>query len=389
MGVFELAPFAGGHARRSPRRSPRSADALTVVGGGDSAAAVRALGIDESRFSHISTGGGASLEYLEGQGPCRAWRRWRRCADRPDGSRLGSTRPLIAGNWKMNLNHLEAIALVQKIAFGLREREAEAVEIAVLPPFTAIRSVQTLIEGDKLPMVFGAQDVSPHTSGAYTGDDRRLDAGQARLHATSSSGTASAGSTTARTTHRSRPRCGAAYASGLTPILCVGESNEVRDDRRPRGARPRVAGRLRWRGWPEHIEEASGQLVIAYEPVWAIGTGKTATAEDAQEMCAAVRERLAARGEAARPACACSTAARSRRQRGRAARPARRRRRARGRREPGRRGLRRHCPGERPAVTVRVRACAVAPRRCETGVTIHPNFSAYRASATCASGLSR
>src|ERR1700709_1814401 len=79
-------------------------------------------------------------------------------------------KPLIAGNWKMNLNHLEAIALVQKVAFGLREKEADVVEVVVIPPFTAIRSVQTLIEGDKLPLVFGAQDISSHSSGAYTGE---------------------------------------------------------------------------------------------------------------------------------------------------------------------------------------------------------------------------
>ena len=85
-------------------------------------------------------------------------------------TRSSGRKPLIAGNWKMNLTHLEAIGLVQKIAFGLREGEAEQVEIAVLPPFTAIRSVQTLIEGDKLPLVFGAQDLSTHSSGAYTGE---------------------------------------------------------------------------------------------------------------------------------------------------------------------------------------------------------------------------
>ena len=85
-------------------------------------------------------------------------------------ARSSGRKPLIAGNWKMNLTHLEAIALVQKIAFGLREGEAEQVEIAVLPPFTSIRSVQSLIEGDRLPLVFGGQDVSKHSSGAYTGE---------------------------------------------------------------------------------------------------------------------------------------------------------------------------------------------------------------------------
>src|ERR1700712_1998623 len=146
-------------------------------------------------------------------------------------ARVTGRRPLIAGNWKLNLNHLEAIALVQKVAFGLREREAETVEVAVLPPFTAIRSVQTLIEGDKLPLVFGAQDLSTHTSGAYTGE-------------VSGSMLAKLGCTYVVVGHSERrqyhgeddavvsAQVQAAYASGLTPILCVGESEAIREEAR-------------------------------------------------------------------------------------------------------------------------------------------------------------
>ncbi len=201
-------------------------------------------------------------------------------------------KPLIAGNWKMNLTHLEAIAVVQKVAFGLREREAEAVEVAVLPPFTAIRSVQTLIEGDKLPLVFGAQDVSAHSSGAYTGE-------------IAGSMLAKLGCSYVVIGHSERrqyhdeddalvaAKVKAAYAAGVTPILCVGEPEAVRDAARHvehclgslEGSLAGVA--------PENIEEPNGHLVIAYEPVWAIGTGKTATAADAQEMCAALRRKLA------------------------------------------------------------------------------------------------
>ena len=107
--------------------------------------------------------------------------------------------PLIAGNWKMNLNHLEAIALVQKLAFALPEKYYKRVEVAVLPPFTHIRSVQTLIDGDGLKMVHGAQDLSPHVSGAYTGDVSGVMLAKLGF-ATSSSGTRSAGSSTGRTT---------------------------------------------------------------------------------------------------------------------------------------------------------------------------------------------
>ena len=137
-------------------------------------------------------------------------------------ARSSGRKPLIAGNWKMNLKHLEAIALVQKVAFGLREKEAEHVEVAVIPPFTAIRSVQTLIEGDKLPLVFGAQDLSAHSSGAYTGE-------------IAGSMLAKLGCTYVIVGHSERrqyhdeddavvaAKARAAYASGLTPILCVGE----------------------------------------------------------------------------------------------------------------------------------------------------------------------
>jgi triosephosphate isomerase len=193
----------------------------------------------------------------------------------------------MAGNWKMNENHLEAIALVQKLAFTLTDRDFDLVEVAVLPPFTALRSVQTLIEGDKLRISYGAQDLSPHESGAYTGD-------------VSGSMLAKLGCEYVLAGHSERrqyhvetdemvnAKVQAALRWGLTPILCVGESLEVRQ-----------AG--------EHLQFCIGQLdrslagipaaevagmVIAYEPVWAIGTGEVATPQDAQEMTAAIRSRI-------------------------------------------------------------------------------------------------
>ena len=198
-----------------------------------------------------------------------------------------SRKPLIAGNWKMNLNHLEAIAVTQKLAFLLNDKDYEVSDIALLPPFVDIRSVQTLIDGDRLRLLYGAQDLSPFPSGAYTGDI---------------SGTmlAKLGCTFVLVGHSERrshhhesnsevnSKVKAALSHGLTPILCVGESAEVRGEER-------------------HLEFVVNQLdeslagitpaqvkkvVIAYEPIWAIGTGKTATAEDAQEMAAALRSRL-------------------------------------------------------------------------------------------------
>jgi triosephosphate isomerase len=197
-------------------------------------------------------------------------------------------KPLIAGNWKMNLSHLEAIATVQKLAFSLNEKDFEAVEVVVLPSFTNLRSVQTLVQGDKLQIGYGAQDLSPHDSGAYTGD-------------VSGPQLAKLGCTYVVIGHSERRqyhheddalvnvKVQAAYRNGLTPILCIGEGLDVRK-----------AGRH----VPHTLAQLDGavsgvpadqvrSIVIAYEPVWAIGTGEVATPEDAQEVCAAIRTRLA------------------------------------------------------------------------------------------------
>ena len=193
----------------------------------------------------------------------------------------------------MNLTHLEAIALVQKVAFGLREREADAVEVAVIPPFTSIRSVQTLIDGDKLSLVFGAQDVSAHTSGAYTGEVVGRHAGQARLHLCRSSATASVASTTREDDAVVAAKVRAAYAQRADPDPVRRGAESVREDQRHvEHVLDSLTGCAR-RGPRRTHRGAHGHLVIAYEPVWAIGTGKTATCDDAQEMCAALRGRLA------------------------------------------------------------------------------------------------
>jgi triosephosphate isomerase len=195
--------------------------------------------------------------------------------------------PLIAGNWKMNLNHFEAIALVQKIAFSLKPQHFDAVDVAVLPPFTNIRSVQTLVDGDRLRLTYGAQDLSPHPGGAYTGD-------------ISGAMLAKLGCTFVVIGHSERreyhgetdelvnAKVKAAYASGLTPILCVGEQLPVREEgRQVEHCLDQLGVALAGVG-----ENDAASIVIAYEPVWAIGTGKVATPADAQEVCAALRVRL-------------------------------------------------------------------------------------------------
>ena len=196
--------------------------------------------------------------------------------------------PLVAGNWKMNLNHLEAIALTQKIAFSLKEEHYAKVDVALLPPFTDIRSVQTLVDGDRLLLTYGAQDLSPHDSGAYTGD-----IGGPML--------AKLGCTYVVVGHSERreyhheddatvnAKVKAAYRNGLTPILCVGEPELVRDEG---GHVTHTTNQLE--GALDGITaEQAETLVLAYEPIWAIGTGKVATPEDAQEVCEAIRAHLA------------------------------------------------------------------------------------------------
>ena len=198
-------------------------------------------------------------------------------------------KPLIAGNWKLHNNHLEALALTQKLAFTLKSKDFAAVEVVVLPPFTALRSVQTLVEADNVPIGYGAQDISAHDAGAYTGEV------SGRMLAKLGCRYALAGHSERRRYHFEddaavNAKVQAALRSRLTPILCIGETLEIREAgdhvehtlRQLDGALDGLSG-----------DEASA-VIVAYEPVWAIGTGKVATPEDAQEMCAAIRGRLSA-----------------------------------------------------------------------------------------------
>jgi triosephosphate isomerase len=196
--------------------------------------------------------------------------------------------PLMAGNWKMNLNHLEAIAHVQKLGFTLTDKDYAAVEVAVLPPFTDLRSVQTLVDGDKLKIKYGAQDICAHDSGAYTGEI------SGPLLAKLQCDYVLVGHSERRQYHgENEPvinaKVKAAFRHEITPILCVGEELEVRE----KGTH--VAHTLaQIDGALEDVPaEQVASIVVAYEPVWAIGTGKTCGAEEAQEVCGAIRGRLA------------------------------------------------------------------------------------------------
>ncbi|MCU7822415.1 triose-phosphate isomerase [Kitasatospora sp. DSM 101779] len=196
--------------------------------------------------------------------------------------------PLMAGNWKMNLNHLEAIQHTQKLAFALADKDYEAVEVAVLTPFTDLRSVQTLVDGDKLKIKYGSQDISQHDSGAYTGEVSGPML--SKLKCTY----AVIGHSERRQYHGENEeivnaKVKAAYRSGITPILCIGEPLDVRKaGTHVEYTLAQLDGALE--GVPASDAET---VVVAYEPVWAIGTGEVATPEDAQEVCGAIRARLA------------------------------------------------------------------------------------------------
>ena len=201
---------------------------------------------------------------------------------------MSMRKPLMAGNWKMNVNHFEAIALVQKIAFALSDEDYDAVDVVVLPPFTDLRSVQTLVDADGYRIEYGAQDVSAHVSGAYTGEV------SASMLAKLGCQFVTVGHSERRSLHHESDEMVAAKAAAalvqqITPIVCVGEDLEVRQSGEHIDYTVgQLAGSLAGLS-PEQI----GSIVIAYEPVWAIGTGEVATPEDAQEVCSALRRHLA------------------------------------------------------------------------------------------------
>ena len=201
---------------------------------------------------------------------------------------MNDRKPLIAGNWKMNLDHQQGIALVQKLAWTLKDvsHDYEKVEVAVFPPFTDLRSIQTLIDADKLQLVLGAQDLSKFDSGAYTGEVsgqflKKLNVEYVLV-----------GHSERRTLHNEndeviQAKVGAAFRSNLIPVICVGETLEELEEQ---GAAAVPIKQLE-KALEGHKE--IGEFVVAYEPVWAIGTGKVASAQIAQDMHREIRLQLA------------------------------------------------------------------------------------------------
>jgi len=200
-----------------------------------------------------------------------------------------SRTPLMAGNWKSNVNHQEAVHLVQKLSFTLNDKKHDygKAEVVVLPPFTDIRSVQTLVDGDQLSIGYGAQDVSAHDGGAYTGEI------SAAMLAKLGCSYVCVGHSERREYHAEsdelvNAKAKAALGAGMTPIVCVGEPLPIRQaGEQVPYTLAQLDGSL-----AGFTAEQVGGLVVAYEPVWAIGTGEVATPDDAQEVCAAIRERI-------------------------------------------------------------------------------------------------
>jgi triosephosphate isomerase len=198
----------------------------------------------------------------------------------PNGGRV----PFIAGNWKMNLDHLQAIAFVQKLAWSLKDagHNFDTTEVAVFPPFTDLRSVQTLISADKLELKYGAQDVSEHESGAYTGEIsgaflKALEAEYVII-----------GHSERRTLHNESDeqvaaKVAAAVKHGIVPVICVGETA---DDLEKHG--PSAVPVAQLRAALAQAGDATN-IVVAYEPVWAIGSGQAATPEQAEQVAEQLR----------------------------------------------------------------------------------------------------
>jgi triosephosphate isomerase len=199
-------------------------------------------------------------------------------------------RPIIAANWKMHKTHLEAIQAVQKLSYLLDTDDADRVEVVICPPFTALRSIETLIDSDRLPYGLGAQDVHHEEKGAFTGEVSpvMLEALKVSYVIVGHSERREIFGETDEVINR---KVRAVLAHGMTPILCVGETLEEHDAGLTES---KVTGQIE-RGLQGVSEEAAARLVVAYEPIWAIGTGRNALPADAGQVIGLIRQTLAAR----------------------------------------------------------------------------------------------
>jgi triosephosphate isomerase len=193
-------------------------------------------------------------------------------------------RPLISANWKMNHNHFEAIQTVQKLAYLVTKDDLEHVDVSIHPPFTDIRSVQTVIVADKLLLAVGAQNCHWEDKGAFTGEVSPLFLAKLNVQYVIV-GHSERRQLFCETDQDVAKKIVAVQRHSMTPIVCVGETLEEREAGETEAT---VLGQLR-NAFEGLKSDKVASLVVAYEPIWAIGTGRTATSEDAQHVCAAIR----------------------------------------------------------------------------------------------------
>lgn len=267
MGVFEMDAFCKG--TEAVAKAVAKSRATSIVGGGDSVAAIEKLGLAK-RITHISTGGGASLEYLEGK-------------VLPGVAALDDLRrKMIAGNWKMHKTVSEAVELAEDIVM---ETNGTLNEVVIFPPFTALETVADAIDGKHVG--YGAQDLHWEDKGAFTG------AVSGAMIADICAEYVLVGHSERRTIFGENEKIVAskiiaAYRNGLKPMLCVGENLAEREaGKTARKINMQLKSALR-----VITAEDAENLVVAYEPIWAIGSGKAATPEDALEVCTLIREKI-------------------------------------------------------------------------------------------------
>jgi len=203
---------------------------------------------------------------------------------------MSDRRPIIAANWKMHKTHLEAIQAVQKLSYLLDKTDTDRMDVVIVPPFTALRSVQTLLDSDKIPYALGAQNVHPEEQGAFTGEVSPLMLAALKVEYVI------VGHSERRKLFGEddlfvNKKVRSALAHGITPILCVGETLEERD---ADGTESKVTEQMR-RAFDQVDAEQASTVVIAYEPIWAIGTGRNAEPADAGRVVEVIRQTLASR----------------------------------------------------------------------------------------------
>ncbi|MDQ2727279.1 MAG: triose-phosphate isomerase [Actinomycetota bacterium] len=198
-------------------------------------------------------------------------------------------KPLISGNWKMHHTHLDAINMVQKLSYSLDSFDYGRVDVSVHPAFTALRSVQTVLDADDIPIALGAQDVHWEDKGAYTGEISPVMLAKLNVDYVIV-GHSERRRHLGESDEDVKRKLAAVLAAAMTPILCVGETLDEREANR---TEEKVAGQLK-AALAGVGPEAVAALVVAYEPIWAIGTGRNATADDAQAVCSLIRSEVAA-----------------------------------------------------------------------------------------------